>query len=317
VDALVIGCGVIGLSTAVRLQEAGLSVEIWTANLPEESTSIVAAATWYPYRAYPEDKVLGWGSRTYTVFEDLAGDPQSGVYMREGVELSRDTLLDPWWGSAVRWIRRCGGGELPPSYRDGYIFSQPVIEMPIYLRYLLKRFTAAGGRVERAVVSSLEEAAAASRVVVNCTGLGARELVGDRRMTPIRGQIVRVRNPGLDRCVLDVNNPEGLTYIVPRSDDCILGGTAEEGEWDTEPNPEVATEILRRCAALEERLSGVRVLDHKVGLRPGRPTIRLEFELLPGDGLCIHNYGHGGAGVTLSWGCAEEVLEVIRQTRIL
>ena len=141
-DALVIGCGVIGLSTAVRLQEAGLSVEIWTANLPEESTSIVAAATWYPYRAYPEDKVLGWGSRTYTVFEDLAGDPQSGVHMREGIELSQATLSDPWWGSAVRWLRRCGGDELPPGYRDGYVFNQPVIEMPIYLRYLLERFTA-------------------------------------------------------------------------------------------------------------------------------------------------------------------------------
>ena len=132
-DALVIGCGVIGLSTAVRLQEAGLSVEIWTANLPEESTSIVAAATWYPYRAYPEDKVLGWGSRTYTVFEDLAGDPQSGVHMREGIELSQATLSDPWWGSAVRWLRRCGGDELPPGYRDGYVFNQPVIEMPIDL----------------------------------------------------------------------------------------------------------------------------------------------------------------------------------------
>jgi D-amino-acid oxidase len=276
VDALVIGCGVIGLSTAIRLQEAGLSVEIWTANPPEKSTSIVAAATWYPYRAYPEDKVLAWGSRTYGVFEDLAGDPHSGVHMREGVELSRDTLPDPWWGGAVRWIRRCEKDELPPRYRDGYVFSQQVIEMPVYLRYLLERFTVAGGRVERAVVSSLEEAAATSRVVVNCTGLGARELVGDHQMTPIRGQIVRVRNPGLERCVLDEKNPEGLTYIVPRSDNCILGGTAEEGEWDTEPNPEVATEILRRCAALEERLSGVQVLEHKVGLRPGRPTIRLQ-----------------------------------------
>ena len=316
-DALVIGCGVIGLSTAIRLQEAGLGVEICTADPPEESTSIVAAATWYPYRAYPEDKVLGWGSQTYKVFEDLSDDPQSGVRMREGIEISRDTLSDPWWGSAVRWIRRCAGDDLPPAYRDGYIFSQPVIEMPVYLHYLLERFTVAGGRVERAVVSSLEEAARTSQLVVNCTGLGARELVGDHQMTPIRGQIVRVRNPGLDRCVLDENNPEGLTYIVPRSDDCVLGGTAEEGEWDTEPKPEVATEILRRCAALEERLSSVQVLEHKVGLRPGRPTIRLETELLPGDRLCIHNYGHGGAGVTLSWGCAEEVLELIRRTRSL
>ncbi len=80
----------------------------------------------------------------------------------------------------------------------------------------------------------------------------------------------------------------------------------------------MATEILRRGVALEERLSGVQVLEDKVvGLRPGRPTIRLEAELLSGDGLCVHNYGHGGAGVTLSWGGAEEALELIRRTRIL
>ena len=86
-------------------------------------------------------------------------------------------------------------------------------------------------------------------MVVNCVGLGARELVDDASMEPIRGQIVRVRNPGLERFVLDEENPEGVTYIVPRSDDCILGGTAEEGEWDLEPDPETAAGILRRCTA--------------------------------------------------------------------
>ena len=73
---------------------------------------------------------------------------------------------------------------------------------------------------------------------------------------------------------------------------------------------------MRRGVALEERLSGVQVLEDKVGLRPVRPTIRLEAELLSGDGLCVHNYGHG-AGVTLSWGCAEEALGSICRTRIL
>jgi len=166
--------------------------------------------------------------------------------------------------------------------------------------------------VERRRLSSLEEAAEEACVVVNCAGLGARELVGDASMEPIRGQIVRVRNPGLERFILDEANPGGVTYIIPRSEDCILGGTAEEGEWDTEPDPDVAAGILRRCAALEPRLAGAEVLGHAVGLRPGRPEIRLEREDGPGGAPRVHNYGHGGSGITLSWGCAGETLRLVQ-----
>jgi D-amino-acid oxidase len=166
--------------------------------------------------------------------------------------------------------------------------------------------------VQRHAISSLDELAGDARVIINCVGLGARDLVGDASMQPIRGQVVRVRNPGLDRFVLDEENPEGVTYIVPRSHDCILGGTAEEGEWDLEPDPKTAKGILRRCTQLEPRLAGAEVLEHKVGLRPGRPAIRLEREEGPNRVPVVHNYGHGGSGITLSWGCAEETLSLVR-----
>jgi D-amino-acid oxidase len=312
-EVIVIGCGVIGLTAAVHLREAGLDVRIVTAALPLETTSSVAAALWYPYRAYPPDRVLSWGKRTFESFEDLARFPESGVRMREGVELWRNPAPDPWWASAVpRRVRRAPPDELPPGYRDGHAFVAPVVEMPVYLGYLLDRFIGAGGNVEHRVVPSLEEAPDGG-VIVNCTGLGARELVGDASMEPVRGQIVRVRNPGVERFILDEEHPEGLTYVVPRSEDCILGGTAEEGVWDTEPDAEIAAAILRRCAALEPRLAGVEVLEHKAGLRPGRPVIRLEREDAASGAPRVHNYGHGGSGVTLSWGCAEETLRIVRQ----
>jgi D-amino-acid oxidase len=114
--------------------------------------------------------------------------------------------------------------------------------------------------------------------------------------------------------VLDGENPEGVTYVIPRSGDCILGGTAEEGEWDTESDPQIAADILRRCVALEPRLAEAEVLEHKVGLRPGRPEIRLEIEDVSESPPRVHNYGHGGSGVTLSWGCAEETLRLVLQT---
>ena len=312
VDAIVVGCGVIGLSVAVRLREAGLDTRILATELPPATTSGVAAALWYPYRAYPEDRVLSWGKRTFEVFEGLSEVNESGVRMREGVEIWRESVPDPWWASAVPEIRRCTADELPPGYRDGHAFVAPVIEMPVYLAYLMDRFARAGGSVEKRAVSSLEEPARGARVVVNCSGLGSRELVGDTTMRPIRGQVVRVRNPGLDRFVLDEANPEGVTYVIPRSADCILGGTAEEGAWGTEPDPEVAAGILRRCATLEPRLAGAEVLEHRVGLRPGRPEIRLEREDAADGVPRVHNYGHGGSGVTLSWGCAEDTLRLVR-----
>ncbi len=312
-DAIVIGCGVIGLSVAVSLQEAGLDARILTATPPSETTSTVAAALWYPYKSYPEDRVLPWAKRTYDVFAELSYVAPSGVYLREGAELWREPVEDPWWMEAVRNVRRCRKDELPPGCEDGHVFAAPVAEMPVYMDYLLERFAAAGGSVERRVVSSLKEVAEEGRVVVNCSGLGARELVGDASMVPVRGQIVRVHNPGLERFLMDESNPEGLTYIVPRREDCILGGTAEEREEEVEPDPTVAASILRRCVALEPRLAEAAVLEHKVGLRPGRPEVRLERDDLGNGTPCIHNYGHGGSGATLSWGCAEEVTELVRE----
>ena len=309
-EVVVIGCGVVGLSTALRLREAGLDARIVAADPPERTTSAVAAAIWYPYKAYPEEDVLRWGRRTFEVFEELAGQPETGVRMREGLELRRERAGEPWWAEAVPGVRRCTEDELPPGYRDGHAFIVPVVEMPIFLRYLWDRFAAVGGTVQRRLVSHMGELAGEAALVVNCAGLGARGLLGDASMAPIRGQILRVRNPGLDRFFLDEDDPGGVTYIVPRSEDCVLGGTAEEGAWDTEPDPGTAAAILRRCSVLEPRLANAEVLGHRVGLRPGRPEVRLEREA--GDGLSVvHNYGHGGSGVTLSWGCAEEATDLV------
>jgi D-amino-acid oxidase len=312
-SAVVLGAGVSGLTTAIRLQETGWHVRIVSEHLPQDTTSAVAAAIWLPYKAYPPEHTLRWGTRTFTVFEELAKDSASGVSMQEGFELWRQPMPDPWWRGAVPQFARARTAELPPGYCDGFCFTVPRIEMPIYLSYLMERFLASGGHCEQRAVRSLDEAAAIVPVLVNCTGLGARSLVPDESLQPIRGQIVRVANPGLTRFFLDEEGPDGMTYIVPRSRDCILGGTADEGCWERSPDAGVAAAILARCVALEPRLAGAAVLEHKVGLRPGRPAVRLEWEERPGGVVCVHNYGHGGSGVTLSWGCAEEAVALLRR----
>lgn len=310
-DAVVVGAGIIGLSAALRLLERGWRVHLVAADPPPHTTSATAAALWYPYRAYPPDRVAAWGRRGYEVLAMQAtASPESGVRLMAGVELLRTAAEWPTWGEAVPGLRRLDAAERPPSVADGFSCIAPVARMDVYLAWLTARVSALGGTAETRRLTSLADAAALAPLVVNCTGLGARTLVPDERVYPIRGQVVRVENPGLDRWTLDEEHPDGKIYIIPRGDDCILGGTAEPGEWSSEPDPDVAAAIVRRCASVEPRLADARVLGHRIGLRPARSAIRLEREMGAGGGTVIHCYGHGGAGVTLAWGCADDVVNL-------
>lgn len=308
--ALVLGSGVSGLSCAVALQQKGFSVRILTKDEPLRTTSSVAGAVWYPYRAYPQERVLGWATASLHRFEELSREPGTGVTMVELQEFFRAPENDPWWRPAIQQFRRLAANEVPEDYVDGYAIRVPVIETPIYLPYLAERFVHAGGSIEIRRVENLEECAAEAELIVNCTGLGARELCRDPRVFPIQGQVVRTTNPGIARVRVDEHHPGGVTYVIARSADCILGATAVDNDWSLEVDPEVSRDIWRRCIGLEPRLQGAIVLEARVGLRPGRDAIRLEAERLPAGQIVIHNYGHGGAGVTLSWGCAFEVAQM-------
>ena len=307
---LVIGCGVVGLSSAIRLLEAGDQVTIWARDLPPNTTSNVAAAIWGPYQAFPFERVLAWGERTFAEFCRLAEQPETGIVLTPTLELLERPAPDPWWRTGVRDFRRAAPAELPPGYADGYAYTTPVIEMGIYLPFLLRRFQQLGGSIVRRSLESFDEAFAHSPIVIDCAGLGARELAADPALYPIRGQIIRVRRPAaINRALLDEagHGRHPLTYIVPRSADCVLGGVAEPGEESLDPAPATAADILARAIALEPALRDAAIVAHCVGLRPGRASVRLEVEPVAGRGAIIHNYGHGGAGVTLSWGCADEV----------
>lgn len=312
-DTVVIGCGVIGLSTGVRLLQAGRSVCIVTAEPPESTTSNLAAAVWYPTKFNQQDGVLEWAKRTADVFSDLTEEPDSGVIMRDTTMLLRSPGEMPWWAEAIGKVNRTPS--LEPPYVDGYDFVVPLVEMPVYLPWLLDRFISLGGEVEKHRISSLSEAASYAASVVNCSGLGARELCGDTQVVPGRGQVVRVENPGLTLSLRDEGHPQGKTYIHPRNWDCILGGTFDLGVWDKTPDMATAEAILKRCSELVPELAGAEVLEHHVGLRPVRKTgIRLEVDpVRHGGAHVVHNYGHGGAGVTLAWGCAEQAATLVEQ----
>jgi D-amino-acid oxidase len=167
--------------------------------------------------------------------------------------------------------------------------------------------------IRDAEFGSLAEAAelTGAEVIVNCSGIGARRLVPDPAVNPVRGQVIIAENPGLTDFFLGVgDDPEDISYFLPHGDLVCLGGTEEEGNWSLEPDPATTERILRGCAAIEPRLSKPTIVAHRVGLRPVRPSIRLEAEKVDGRQV-LHNYGHGGAGVTLSWGCALEVAAMV------
>lgn len=300
-DVIVVGGGVVGLTTAVVLAESGRRVRIWAREPAERTTSAVAGGLWWPYRIEPEELVGEWALDTLAVYEELAARPdETGVRMVEGVH--GETALDGLgaWASRVAGLRVATAEEYPGV---GLWARLPVIDMPVHLRWLRERFVAAGGVVEARTVTDL--AAVNAAVVVNCAGLGARDLVPDPSVRPVRGQLVVVENPGVSTWLTSVDHSESKsTYFIPQPGGLILGGTAEEDAWSLTPDPVIAEEIVRRCAAVRPEIAAARVIEHRVGLRPGRPVVRLERELLPGGRVLVHNYGHGGAGVTVAWGCA-------------
>jgi D-amino-acid oxidase len=290
---VVVGAGVVGLTTAVCLRSLGVDADVVARDAPEGTTSAVAAALWYPYRALPADRVTAWSAATYEELSRVEG--RAGVRMLAGTEVLDADAPDPWWRDAVPDLQRTGAG---------LRFTAPVIDMSVHLPWLVQRLRTLGGSLEQRAVTSLDELDADA--VVDCAGLGARELAGDRTLTAVRGQIVRVAAPDVTEWVVDQRDPDRLVYVVPRERDVVLGGTAQEGDEDREPDP-ATTEVIRaRCAEMVPAVRDAPTVSVAVGLRPARPSVRLEAE-----GRVVHCYGHGGAGVTLAWGCAVEVAALL------
>nr|WP_223189247.1 FAD-dependent oxidoreductase [Streptomyces sp. TRM68416] len=291
------------MTTAVVLAERGLRVRVWTRDPVERTTSAVAGALWWPYRIEPVALARVWALRSLAVYRELALRPEvTGVRMVEGV-LGEGDLdgADAWAAAQVPGLRRARAEEYGGT---GLWARLPLIDMSTHLPWLRERFLTAGGVVETRTVSSLAQAPAP--VVVNCTGLGARELVPDTAVRPVRGQLVVVENPGIRTWATSTEPSGEMAYFFPQPERLVLGGTAEDGQWSLEPDPRVAEAIVQRCARLRPEIAGARILDHRVGLRPVRDAVRLEREPLPDGRALVHNYGHGGAGVTVAWGCAEE-----------
>ncbi|SHN47418.1 D-amino-acid:oxygen oxidoreductase [Cryptosporangium aurantiacum] len=307
---MVLGAGASGLTTALCLVEAGVPVRLVADRPPARTTSAVAGALWGPY-VVDDERVVGWGFYSLTMFRALAADARSGVRLARGLEAAATYEAPPSWVRAMEDFAFVARVQLPPGFVSGWQYTAPLIDMPVYLGYLGERLAGYGVRMELIEpVGSLDAVAGLGDVVVNCAGLGARELVPDPELYPVQGQLVVVENPGVEEFFSDYPESETPTYVLPQGDKVVLGGSIRQNIESAEPDPAIGAEIRARCAAVVPSLATARVVAHRVGLRPVRPRVRLERVVHKGATI-VHNYGHGGSGITVSWGCAAEVRDLL------
>ncbi|WP_425244721.1 NAD(P)/FAD-dependent oxidoreductase [Streptomyces citrinus] len=290
------------MATALVLARRGHRVRVWSREPAGRTTSAVAGALWWPYRIDPVERVGAWSVRSLRRYEEWARRPETtGVRMVDGVHADTRLAGLGVWAGEVAGLRDTDAG---------LAARLPLIDMPAHLAWLRGELAAAGVAVEERSVTSLRDVPAP--VVVNCAGLGARELVPDASVRPVRGQLVVVENPGVRTWFTAADAAsDTTTYFFPQPGGLILGGTAEEDAWSLAPEPAVARAIVKRCAAVRPEIAGARVIGHRVGLRPARLAVRIDREVTASGRVLVHNYGHGGAGVTVAWGCAEEAADLV------
>ena len=306
----IIGSGISGLTCAVLFAENGFETSIFAEQIGDETNSAAAAAIWYPYDVGSGAEIIPWALVSYHRFLELARQPETGVSITELRVFSRlGPIVPPDWAQSFA-TRPLAGSEIPSAFVSGFAIDVPLIETGKYLEYLAARLTNAGGSVSSVMrFAQLEEVDPSFDLLINCAGIGARELVPDPEMEPHRGQVAIVEKFDLPYAVVCDDPP--LMYAIPRSNDCVFGGTNEVSN-NRAVDPRTTTAIMSECERVLGR-SAPPLIRERVGLRPGRSSgVRVAAEKVRDGRPVIHNYGHGGSGFTLSWGCAQTVLELTR-----
>ncbi|MFT5892673.1 MAG: D-amino-acid oxidase, partial [Dokdonia sp.] len=286
-----------------------------------------------------------WCMQSYEIFYELAKHEEAGVFIKDVFFFFRQMVADNSFHSEkmtelkekVKGFRhdpkmiKEEGVNQNIGLIDAYKHEAPMVDTDLYMPWLMKQVKQLGVNVIPYEVSGrLTEIRNDlckqfdSEYIINCSGLGAAELANEY-MYPLRGALVRVKNTGDTFPVLDKaycvsfdekTREQDIVFIVPRGKNMIvLGALAEEEEYDMAVNLEnyqPIRDMYGRCKEFLPQLEHAELdLSEpvRIGLRPfRRGNVRLEFDI---ENKIIHNYGHGGAGVTFSWGCAKEIVEMI------
>lgn len=325
----VVGAGVQGLSSALRITEEygaeKVNIYVVAEAFYNQTTSFGSGGLWEPYQiaGTPDEKINSWGEYAFKHFLQLYRQQEGSV---AGVQLlTAYSLLEehedstpPSWKDIVFNFNLLSKGDiarmgLPSKYVKGFTFGTLVIEQKYYLRWLMDKLKSLGNVtfIQKKLSSLNEVRSVLSRhvsldAIVNCCGLGAFSMMGDAEMYPIRGQVLRVKAPWINSVFFF-----GKSYIIPNVDSVVLGGTAQKGDWNTVVSNEDTEKILNDICAVFPSIRNASIESVWVGLRPGRTPLRLDSELVSLEGeevLVVHCYGHGGSGITLAMGCADDIV---------
>ncbi|KIX05828.1 uncharacterized protein Z518_03800 [Rhinocladiella mackenziei CBS 650.93] len=340
---IVIGAGATGLSVATLLQShyPKASITIIAAETPASpSPSADYASRWAgahyrpipgSSRQYEQERQMAL--KTVEKMTKLAKEtPEAGVGLMMGVEylenpLEENLVLmtgDVYAGPGDEF-RILDQSELPPGVKWGCEYWTYCVNIEIYCRWLLDRFISNGGQIIQHRLSAAADAfefarkrgLASPSVVVNCSG---RNFDQDVKMKIIRGQTVLVEQQ-YDKTVTRQNRDGSWNFLVPRprGGGTIVGGTKEIGDWETRPRPETRQKLLQKCVEMfpefVDSVDKFEVIKDNVGRRPWREGgYRIETESISSNQRIVHGYGAGGRGFELSWGAAESVLELVKDS---
>ncbi|KAL6915388.1 hypothetical protein FSHL1_006829 [Fusarium sambucinum] len=347
---VIVGAGVVGLSTALRVQELIVtqkyppSIVIIARDFPNE-TSINYATPWAGahYRPCPGNspqllQEALWAKKTYDTLDSWSEKDKltAGVEFMPGeeffesptpeyVEVAKDVSQSVYnhLKSSFKIFSSSELSVMGDSLELGFCYRTYSLNSPVYAAFLLRRLQNRGARVIQYTLSSLEEVFSIEdsvSVVINCSGIG----FGDAKVFPIRGQTCLVRNP-VSKTITRQNSDGTWSFAIPRplEGGTIIGGTKEPHNWDPYPSSETRQTLLSNAAkwfpfdsessvsTTTEKSDRFDVITDIVGRRPAREGgLRLEMEQLK-PGTVVHAYGVGGRGFELSWGIADEVVTLL------
>ncbi|KAL4872599.1 hypothetical protein BDV12DRAFT_161842 [Aspergillus spectabilis] len=350
-NIVILGAGVSGLTTAYLLsQDPANSITVVAKHMPGdydiEYCSPWAGANYLP-TGHPGSDHAKWERETWQPLKDLTENhPEAGIHFQDSIVYNRkkdqetptgqwfSALVsdDPWYRDVVPDFKSVPKDQLAPGIDNAQTFTSVCINTAIYLPWLVGQCRKNGTIFKRAVLKHISDAAKTHHsghpadMVVNCTGLSSKNLggVNDTKLHPGRGQIILVRNEST-RMASTSGTDDGedeLFYMMTRAagGGTILGGCYQKHEWNPLPDPNLATRIMKRAITVcpdlvgeGQGIEGLDVIRHGVGLRPlrdGGP--RIEAERIGGVDV-VHNYGHGGFGYQASYGCAAEVVRLVKE----